>query len=115
MTRRPSRYGLGRKRTRIPEGVEYVPLSEIKVGPRVRESLTAEQLTRAKNIWERLAPLHESGTFEKWAEGFLHDRHPDRELDVWAKIADRFHEELAKQHYDDHKKLLGDLLMESFG
>lgn len=117
MTRRRN-YGFGKQpRTRIErrDGVEYVPLDQITVGSKVHDKLTEGQLAKAKVVWDRLPPLQETQTYEAWTAGFLHDRHPDRELDIWLRIADKFHTELAKQHHADHKKLLGDILTESFG
>lgn len=66
--------------------IRYVDPKDLSHGPIRHESLTLEQLKRARLIYDCLGRFI-GMPFETFELNFLRDMHPDREIEIWACIA----------------------------
>lgn len=66
--------------------IEQVKLSKIQPGPIGHESLTVDQLERARAIYECVGPYLRT-TFEQFELNFLRDANLEQELQIWGCIA----------------------------
>jgi hypothetical protein len=73
------------------EGVVYVDQSlvQIEKGPLRHETLSRGLVERIESLAEVFAEVL-PGTPEDWIDDFRRDEHPDSELAVWERIAERF-------------------------
>ena len=97
--------------------VRWVNPSELIPGPIRRESLTDDQVQRARAVYEALQPFV-SPAFEQFELNFLRDADPEREIRVWEHIANAFQQyEQAHQplRESDEATLFRSLLLISLG
>src|SRR5690348_902347 len=89
----------GMIRARI-EGIDepvWVDPAQLQAGPVCHASLSPGQVAAVRAIQQALAEVYPRSLGE-WEEGFKRDRHPDRELAVWLRIAGVFRRFAAEGH-----------------
>ena len=71
--------------TSQPE-VQWVDPRTIQPGPIRRDSLTPEQMERARKLQTVFVEV-DGQSVEQWVDNFKRDLNPDRELDIWETMA----------------------------
>ncbi len=70
-----------------PDGKrKRVDIESLKPSPIRRDCLTEDQTARLRRIHETFAEV-DGFTFEQRLDGFKRDMNPDRELEVWERLA----------------------------
>lgn len=75
------------QKTDVQQGtVEWVDADLIQSGPIRQESLTEEQLRRIHKVYDVFAEV-DGQPLEVWIDNFKRDLDPDKELDIWERMA----------------------------
>jgi hypothetical protein len=99
---------------------EYVDLSQLRPGPICHKSLPPALLELISAVFEVIGP-YIGMTLEEFEVGFMRDTHPEREVDLWCRIAKAwlaYHEDFLgneAQPIEEERKLLGALIAISTG
>lgn len=66
--------------------VQYVDSRTLLDGPRIKEKLPIELLTRLTLVYVSIGKYHKS-SYDEWIDGFLRDLNPSQETHIWENIA----------------------------
>lgn len=78
------------------------------------EGLPPELEALARQLYQKVG-IYNSKTFEQWELGFLQDANPDKELAVWADIADAHHRYMVNHPAADPRTIVSLLIIASTG
>jgi hypothetical protein len=81
-----------------PEKTQWIDPSQIQPGPIQHETLTEDQLQRIRALQATFAEVDQQ-PLEKWIDDFKRDLDPDRELQVWERMAKAY------QRYCENRSL----------
>lgn len=82
--------------------IRKVKVADLKVGPIRHESLSEEVLHKTDMIYDVIGRF--IGPRETFEVNLMRDMHPEREIDVWLKIAAawlKYHEVYCQDQFDD--------------
>jgi len=81
---------LSESSTKSPsEDAETVKISELEPGPIRHEQLTGEQLVRIRKIHEMFQEVN-GISLDETIENFKRDVNPEKEIEIWEKIAEAY-------------------------
>jgi hypothetical protein len=69
--------------------VMMMNVKDINLGPVIQESLTAGQIQKIKQIQQTFREVYPA-TLEETITNFKRDQHPDKEIDIWLKMASAY-------------------------
>jgi hypothetical protein len=83
--------GLLTRRT-VMAKMKNVKLADIRRTPRKHDALPQEMMNRIKQAWDLVKDGKPAGfaALEQFEEQFLHDAHPEREIEYWMKLGPRY-------------------------
>lgn len=99
---------------------ERIDLSQLRPGPIRHESLPPELLKRICAVYT-LIGAYLNLNLEEFEIGFMRDAHPEREVEVWCRIARawlRYHKQFTDAQrlpVEEEKSLIGALIQISSG
>jgi hypothetical protein len=98
--------------------LQRVKIEDIKFNPTFRHATLPAPLTeRIKNFMAILTEVFDK-PLQEVIDGFRRDAHPEREVEVWEKIAHHYQEATASQpdlSHNDKQELFSLLLKKSMG
>lgn len=66
--------------------VQWVDPGTLRRGPVRHEKLSAVQMARIERLHQTFAEVDDS-TLDQWVDNFKREMHPDREIEVWERMA----------------------------
>jgi hypothetical protein len=88
--------------------VKWVDPKTIQAGPIRHEKLTDEQMERIRSLQATFAEV-DSQSIDKWVDNFKRDQDPDRELQIWERMAKAY------RAYCDKRELSVEVKKDVFG
>ena len=102
-----------RKVIRVLGKIRLKDLSKFKLGTHQHIALT-ESLTERIKAFKKVLHEVEPSSIEKTIDDFMRDHHPEREIAVWEKIAERYQKKVNQKMTSEQKKeLYAELLVQS--
>ena len=80
-----------------------IAIEDITPGEVVHDSLTREQIKEIERIQHVLSEVT-SSSLEETINNFKRDRDPQREIEIWSKMADAYERFAVNKHVEEHDK-----------
>lgn len=84
-----------------PDEIVYVDVNDVKKGPKRGHEFSEEFKDATRYVQQTLYEV-DGSSFEEWMDDFDRDANPERELEIWVRIANTY-EEIKKEYPNDLK------------